>query len=117
MERCAYPWLLKMRFLALIFGFAGSPCFAQILHLSPAEVKVQTRKNQKEAAHYQADYKESHLEVQSFDPRKGKSGRQQAAVQEEPAEYLSDRDKNAIYEVPRERAKKAKTRKSKKENK
>jgi hypothetical protein len=117
MERCCTPWYLKISFLVLLFGFTIPSGFAQILHLSPAEVKAQTRKNQKEAALYQADHKESHLEVQNFDPRKGRSGRQQAPVPQEPAEYVSDIDKNAIYEVPREPAKKEKTGKSKKKSK
>jgi hypothetical protein len=111
------PFYLKKCLLGIVFSCAFQTGFAQIMHLSPAEIKAQTRKSQKEAAQYEAEHAESHLAVQNFNLKKGESGRKQVQVLEEPVEYVFDKEINAIYEEPRETGKKARTRKSKKETK
>jgi Na+-translocating ferredoxin:NAD+ oxidoreductase RnfG subunit len=111
------PCYRKITLLLVLFSLALQPAFAQIISLSRSEIKAQTRKSQKEAALYQADHKETHLEVQNFNHKKGESGRKQVRVLEEPAEYVSDKEINAIYEEPRQEAPRSRTRKSKKENK
>ena len=111
------PFYLKISLLGIVFGGAFQTGFAQITHLSPAEIKAQTRKSKKEAARYEAEYAESHLAVQNYNLKKGESGRKQVEVLEEPVEYVFDKEINAIYEEPREAGKKARTRKSKKQTK
>jgi hypothetical protein len=109
------PFYWKITFLLCVFSFAARMGEAQIVSLSPAQIKAQTRKSQKEAARYQADHKETHLENQGFNLRKGEVGRKPVRVPEEPAEYVYDKEINAIYEESREAAAKSRTRKSKKE--
>jgi hypothetical protein len=109
------PFYLKISLLWIVFSCAFQTGFAQIMRLSPAEIKAQTRKSKKEAARYEADHAESHLEVQNFNLKKGESGRRQVQVLEEPVGYVYDKEINTIYEEPRQAGKKAKTRKSKKE--
>jgi hypothetical protein len=111
------PDYLKISFLAIVFSFTGQTCFGQITDLSPAALKAQTRQSQKEAARFEADYKDSHLAIENFNFRRGEAGRKQVRVEEEPAEYVFDKEINTIYEIPREADQKARTRKSKKENK
>lgn len=108
------PLYLRISFLLLVMSFGFQTGYAQILSLSPAEIKAQTRKSKKEAARYQAENNLSHLEIQNFTMKKGEVGRKQVPVEEEPAQYASDGEINAIYEEPREADKKAATRKSKK---
>lgn len=108
---------LKISLLVIIFSFAGRSGFGQITDMSPAELKAQTRKSQKEAARFEAEHKETHLAIHNFNFRKGESGRKQVRVLEEPADYVYDKEINAIYQEPREQANKARDRKSKKENK
>jgi hypothetical protein len=114
MGKFSTPKYLKISFLVIISSFAGRSGFGQITDLSPAELKAQTRKSQKEAARFQAEHKETHLAIHDFNFRKGETGRKQVRVPEEPAEYVFDNEINAIYEEP---GNKARTRKSKKENK
>jgi hypothetical protein len=112
MGKRSTPQCLKISFLVIIFSFAGRSGFGQIMDLSPAELKAQTRKSQKEAARYEAEHKETHLAIHNFNFRKGETGRKQLQVLEEPADNAFDKEINTIYPEPR-----ARTRKSKKENK
>jgi hypothetical protein len=107
----------KIFILLVVFGFAGLPAMAQIMSLSRAEIKAQTRKSQKEAARYEADHKETHLETENFPHKKGRAGRKQVRVEEEPAEFVHDKEINAIYEERRDPEPKDRARKSKKEKK
>jgi hypothetical protein len=54
--------------------------------------------------------------AQIMDLRPARIKAQTRKSQKEAARYVSDKDINAIYEVPREAAKQARTRKSKKEH-
>jgi hypothetical protein len=110
------PEYLKISFLAVVFSFAGQACLGQITDLSPAALKAQTRQSQKEAARFEADYKDSHLAVENANFRRGEVGRKQVRVAEEPSGYVFDKEINIIYEAVREPDQKARTRKSKKEN-
>jgi hypothetical protein len=115
MGQCCTPFCWKISFLLFVFSLGSRIAGAQIMSLSPAEIKAQTRKNQKEAARYEAEHKETHLETHHFNHKKGQAGRRQVPVLEEPAEYVYDKEINAIYEEPREAAAKPRSRKSKKE--
>ncbi|MGV3503388.1 MAG: hypothetical protein ACO1O1_06745 [Adhaeribacter sp.] len=95
------PFYLRVSLIFLVCSLLATSAQAQIMHLSPAKLKAQTRKNQKEAARYQAEHMETELEGQQKSLRKGDSARQQVGVQEEPAEYVYDKEKNAISDEPR----------------
>jgi hypothetical protein len=114
MGKCSTPFFQKITFLCFVFSLAGHLGQAQIMSLSPAERKAQTRKNQKEAARYQAEHKETHLQSHPLTHKKGQAGRKQQPVLEEPAEYVYDKEINAIYDASREANKKPRSRKSKK---
>lgn len=105
------PFYLRVCLILMVCSFTGHGACAQIMHLSASELKAQTRKNQKEAARYQAENMETELEVQQKSLRKGESARQQVREGEEPAEYVYDKEKNAITEQARPG--KSRTRKNK----
>lgn len=95
-------------------GAMATPANAQIEHKTPGSLKTETRKNKKEAAAYEADHKESHLNVANFTYKRGASGRRAVAVAEEPTDYSYDKEINALYESPRDIKKKKKLLKEKK---
>lgn len=95
--------------------YAVLPASAQISYLSSADVKAETRKSKREAARYEADYKESHLNLADHSFKKGQSGRKSVMVQEIPADYNHDQEINIIYQEPKKtRAQKKLLRKTKK---
>lgn len=108
---------LKISFLIIVCSFVDRNGFGQIVHLSPAELKAQTRKSQKEAARYQAEHMETDLSVHNLNLRKGETSRRQVRELEQPADYVFDNEINAIYQQPREQGRKARARKNKKDNK
>lgn len=101
MGKISTPFYLRVSLMIFVCSFMWQTGFAQIMRLSPSELKAQTRKNQKEAARYQAEHMETELEVQQKGLRKGESARPQVPGEEEPAEYVYDKEKNAIYDEPR----------------
>jgi hypothetical protein len=88
--------------------YLATPALAQISHSTPGSLKAETRKNKKAAATYEADHKESHLNVADISYKRGASGRKVVAVEEEPIDYNYDKEINALYESPRKEEKKRK---------
>lgn len=74
------------------------PAWAQTAYLSPAKIKAETRKSKKEAAVYEAEYKDTHLNIDHYSYKIGKAGRKHVIVDEGPADYQSDKEKNALFE-------------------
>jgi hypothetical protein len=95
--------------VALCLGYQGgvvTTAYGQISYTTAADLKAETKKNKKEAASFEADHKESHLNVADFTYKKGKPGRKVLAVDEEPTDYDYDKDINALYYSPKELKKK-----------
>ena len=89
-------------------GVAATPAYAQISYTTPGNLKAEARKNKKEAATYEAEHKESHLNVADFTYKRGQSGRKAVAVEEIPTEFDHDRDINVLWELPKKEVKKKK---------
>jgi uncharacterized protein (UPF0333 family) len=92
----------------LLFLGGVVPAWAQTSYSTPASIKAQTRKSKKAAAAYEADHKETHLNVANFTYKKGKTGRKPVVVEEESTEYNYDKEKNALFETRKESNKKKK---------
>jgi len=88
-------------FFLTFFSFA--PTLAQTTHRSRAAIKAETRKSKRDAAKFEADYKESHLNTAHYTFKKGKAGRKTVPVSDVPADYISDKE---INELDREELKK-----------
>jgi hypothetical protein len=69
--------------------------------MTTAQIKAQTRKSKKLAAYYEADNQESHLNPANFTYKRGQSGRKAVAVEEQPTDFLYDKEINALYETPK----------------
>ncbi len=99
------------------FGAAPTSAFAQISYSTPGNLKAEARKNKREAATYEAEHKESHLNVANFTYKRGATGRRAVAVEEEPVDYIYDKEINALYESPKKKKEEKKRRKLLKEKK
>jgi len=84
-------------------AFFCAPALAQITHRSPAAIKADTKKSKRDAAKFEADYKDSHLNTAHYTFKKGKAGRKAVPVADIPADYITDKE---INEIDREELKK-----------
>ncbi|MDB5261763.1 MAG: hypothetical protein JWQ14_1044 [Adhaeribacter sp.] len=92
----------------LCLGSVLTPASAQTSYSTRSTLKGETRKNKKEAAAYEADHKETHLEVANFNYKKGKAGRQPTEVEEGSTDFNNDKERNALFETRKEANKKKK---------
>ncbi|MGV3586047.1 MAG: hypothetical protein ACO1OF_03505 [Adhaeribacter sp.] len=105
-----------IRIKNIIFAIAGMlllvvsvvPTFAQTTYTTPAKIKADTRKSKKEAVAYEAEHKETHLDVAPYNYKIGRAGRKPKMVDEEPTDYNNDKEKNALFESPKKINKKKK---------
>lgn len=113
-------------FKNIIFAITGgllylvgvvTPASAQTTYLSPAKIKAETRKSKREAAAFEAEHKETHLNVAHLNYKIGKTGRKPMVVEEEPTNYVYDKEKNALFESRKEWNKKKKLLKEQKQKK
>jgi len=80
--------------------------YAQTSYITPAELKAKTKKSKKESASFEAEHKESHLNVADISYKVGWPGRKAIPVEEESTEYNSDKEINALYYSPKQKEKK-----------
>ena len=78
------------------------PVWAQTSYSTPASIKAETRKSKRAAAAYEAEHKETHLDVAHFNYKIGRSGRKPVPVEEEATDYNNDKEKNALFESRKE---------------
>ncbi len=112
--------LNKKIIFALAFGllylvFSARPAWAQTSYTTPASIKAETRKSKKAAAAYEAEHKETHLDVGHFNYKIGQSGRKPVPVEEEATDYNYDKEKNALFESRKAWSKKKKLLKEQKQ--
>ena len=88
--------------------FSVLPAYAQILYMSAADLKAETKKSKRQARQYPAEYKETHLNTANYNFKKGQAGRKVVSVEEFPADYTYDQDINAIYQAPQKAREKKK---------
>ena len=86
--------------LILVLACSVVPTYAQIAYMSAADIKAQTRKSKREAVRYEADYKESHLDISAYNFKRGLAGRKTVMVADEPINYDFDKEINVIYPEP-----------------
>lgn len=86
----------------LFLFLAGTvvPASAQISYMSVADIKAETRKSKREAVRYEADYKESHLDLSAYNFKRGLAGRKTVIIADEPVDYDFDKEINALYPEP-----------------
>ncbi|MCC2547415.1 hypothetical protein LJY25_13245 [Hymenobacter sp. BT175] len=101
----------------LLLLLIATASMAQIQHLSPAQIRAETRKALRDAREYdakhKADYKESHLDVSRIDLKRGDGG-QEAHVEDGRETYQFDntgtpRVSDPTYGAARVRTKKKET--------
>ncbi len=94
-------FVLRMAFAFCLFEFGiASSVSAQIIFTDNAQLKAETRRNQREAALIEADYKESHLDIANVTYKKGKINRKRVKKQNEWESYQFDDYGNALYKEP-----------------
>ena len=99
----------------LYLGTVVTPARAQTSYATPAKIKSETRKSKKAAAAYEAEHKETHLNVANFNYKVGQAGRKPVIVEEEATDYDSDKERNALFETRKELNKKKKLLKKQKQ--
>ena len=90
----------------IYLGGMVTPAVAQTSYATPAKIKSETRKSKRAAAAYEAEHKETHLNVANFNYKVGEAGRKPVIVDEESTEYNSDKERNALFETRKELNKK-----------
>ena len=85
-----------------------TPACAQTTYSSPGRIKAETRKSEREAASFEAEHKDTHLDLAQYNHKIGKVGRKPKVVEEEPTDYVYDKEKNTLFESRKEVNKKKK---------
>lgn len=92
---------LKVAFLfGIILMGLQLQASAQIAFLGKSQLKAETRRNLREAARIEADYKESHLNTTYFTYKKGKAGRKRVDVVEGWENYQYNNPNQSTYLEP-----------------
>jgi len=107
----------KVFIYLLLTVLSYAPALAQITHRSQAAIKAETRKSKRDAARFEADYKESHLNMAHYTSKKGEAGRKRVRVAETPVDYISDNEINEIDREELRKMSKKKLQSKKKKNK
>lgn len=90
--------ILRTTFIFFLFLFGiGEPATAQIAFTNNAYLKAETRRNRRNAAQIETDYKETHLDKADFTHKKGKSGRKRVKAKDRRKNYYYDTNGKMVY--------------------
>jgi hypothetical protein len=70
---------------------------AQIAYLGNSQLKAETKRNKREAARIEADYKATHLNTDYFTYKKGKASRKRVEVEEGWEDYIYNNPEHLAY--------------------
>ena len=70
---------------------------AQIAYLGNSQLKAETKRNKREAARIESDYKETHLNTNYFTYKKGKASRKRVEVEEGWEDYMYNNPEHFAY--------------------
>ena len=70
---------------------------AQIAYLGNSQLKAETKRNKREAARIEADYKETHLNTTYFTYKKGKASRKRVEVEQSWEDYMYNNPEHLAY--------------------
>ncbi len=98
----------------LLVIVAAKPAYSQISHITPGKLKSETKKSKREAASFDVDHKETHLDLTSHNHKPGESGRKNKQIEEDPTGYEYDAEMDVIRNESGDRTKNKLFRKVKK---
>ncbi len=102
MNTTSLPRLFLKTFIVLIVITlsVNLKASAQIAFVGKSQLKAETKRNKREAARIESDYKETHLNTDHFTYKKGKSGRKRVEVEESWEDYKFNNPDHFTYSEP-----------------
>ncbi|RDC64683.1 hypothetical protein [Adhaeribacter pallidiroseus] len=70
---------------------------AQIAYVGNSQLKAENKRNKREAARIETDYKETHLNTNYFTYKKGKASRKRVEVEEGWEDYMYNNPEHLAY--------------------
>ncbi len=89
---------LKTTFVLIVIVLSlNLQASAQIAYLGNSQLKAETKRNKREAARIEADYKDTHLNTDYFTYKKGKASRKRVEVEEGWEDYMYINPEHLAY--------------------